>query len=98
MGRNEVLGGPDDGIQKTPAFEFNVQKLMNLFDVVHGLQWCVSSSQSGSSRSFLQLDGMLHGEVVRVKIYSQPPDNMSPALQVTPCGAVKMLDLEPFGF
>jgi hypothetical protein len=81
LGGTEIVGGRDDGQTRFNSFEFDFGRLTEGFTRVDDFRWTVCASIDGSTGSFLTLQGQIDSHPIRLKIYSRPPVEASPAFR-----------------
>lgn len=89
LGSTEIVGGRDDGSSRLISFEFDFGKLADGFTRLDEFRWNVCTTTDGSAGSFVTLRGLVDNQLVCLKIYSRPPQDVGPAFRQLPDGTLE---------
>lgn len=89
LGSTEIVGGRDDGRSRLISFEFDFSRLAENFTRLDEFRWNVCTASDGTAGSFVTLRGQVDEHVVRLKIYSRPPQDIGPAFRLLPDGTLE---------
>lgn len=90
LGVTELVGGNLDGDARYTNFEFDLQRLMGLFDQVTECRWRAFPEPqvpgTGRAHSLVSVLGEVAGQPVLVNVFSMPPQDAGPGLRQFPNG------------
>lgn len=89
LGSTEIVGGREDGRAQLISFEFDFGRLAEGFTRLDEFRWNVCTTTDGSAGSFVTLRGLVDEHLVRLKIYSRPPQDVGPAFRLLPDGTLE---------
>ncbi len=90
LGRMEMMGGAEDGQAHPTGFMFDLQTLLNQFDVVHHFEFVALPHETDGSqiRASVAMIGAIQENELKVQIYSLPPETVGPGLRCFPDGSL----------
>ncbi len=94
LGRVEIVGGLDDGLQKPLNFEFDLKPLMAYFTTINRFSWTATPDQHineqhlRSHMSGLTISGIVADQHFKLNILEQPPLESTAAIQIFADGRV----------
>ena len=91
LGSTEIVGGRDDGRERLISFEFDFGRLAAGFTRLDEFRWNVCTTTDGGSGSFVTLRGTVDENLISLKIYSRPPQDIGPAFRQLPDGTLEDL-------
>lgn len=90
LGKTEMVGGKCDGHSVNMNFDFNLLGLLNRFCSVQDLKWSAhptgDEGDSLPARSFITITGLVGENLLRLQIFSTPPETTGPGLRQYPNG------------
>ena len=92
LGATELIGGPRDGQSRFTNFQFDLHNLLDLFATVDRFRWNSFPEKlddEGTPRSSVMIEGNVDGNMVRLHIYSFPPEDAGPGFRELADGTVK---------
>jgi len=93
LGGSEFVGGPRDGQMRYTNFQFDLHNLLDAFEVIDRFRWNAFPEKldddEGLPRSSVMIEGRTDGNMVRLHVYSFPPDDAGPGFQEYPDGRVQ---------
>ena len=94
VGAREIVGGPLDGRQESQNFRFNLQGLFDRFDSIQSFLWNAipHSPLNDGGLSFIVVEGLVHGHIVRLQLHPTAPDEVGPAIREYTNGTVELAD------
>lgn len=84
LGRNELVGGPQDGRQVPMSFELDLEQLQTFFVDVDEFCWTVFPSDGDDidhDQSFVTVSGLVAGNRVRMHVFAVAPQEIAPAMR-----------------
>lgn len=94
VGARETVGGQYDGRQEPQNFRFNLQGLFDRFDSIQSFLWNAMphSPLNDEGLSFVVVEGLVQGHVVRLQLHPTAPEEMGPAIREYLDGTVELAD------
>lgn len=94
VGAREIVGGQYDGRQEPQNFRFNLQGLFDRFDSIQSFLWNAipHSPMIDGGMSFIVVEGLVHGHLVRLQLHPTAPEEMGPAILEYTDGSVELAD------
>ena len=94
VGAREIVGGALDGRQESQNFRFNLQGLFDRFDSIQSFLWNAipHSPLNDGGLSFIVVEGLVHGHIVRLQLHPTAPDEVGPAIREYTNGTVELAD------
>lgn len=94
VGAREIVGGPFDGRQESQNFRFNLQGLFDRFDSIQSFLWNAipHSPLNDGGLSFIVVEGLVQGHIVRLQLHPTAPEEMGPAIREYTNGTVELAD------
>lgn len=90
LGSTEIVGGKHDGRNRHTAFALDLLSLQNLFEQVHAFEWTALPSnlddETTVARCVLILDGLVGTNLLRLRVFSIPPEDAGPGFREYPDG------------
>jgi hypothetical protein len=89
LGATEAVGGKIDGEIRAIAFQFDLLRLANLFEMIEAFRWNAfpngnvdeeQETRSGE-RSFITVTGRHREYPIRLRIFCTPPADVAPGLR-----------------
>jgi hypothetical protein len=86
LGEHEIVGGAADGQLRPINFRFDLKNIDAEFDQLSTISWNAFPSshvclEMMADLSFLTIEGIVHGEHVRLQLHAGPPDSIGPAIR-----------------
>ena len=94
VGSREIVGGPYDGRQESQNFRFNLQGLFDRFDSIQSFLWNAipHSPMMDDGMSFIVVEGLVRGHVVRLQLHPTAPEEIGPAMREYTDGTVALAE------
>lgn len=94
VGAREIVGGALDGRQEAQNFRFNLQGLFDRFDSIQSFLWNAipQSPLNDGGLSFVVVEGLVHGHIVRLQLHPTAPEEIGPAMREYTNGTVELAD------
>jgi hypothetical protein len=94
VGAREIVGGQYDGRQESQNFRFNLQGLFDRFDSIQSFLWNAipQSPLNDGGLSFVVVEGLVQGHIVRLQLHPTAPEEMGPAIREYLDGSVELAD------
>lgn len=84
LGRNELVGGPQDGRQIPMSFELDLEQLQTHFADVDEFCWSVFPADGEDiqeDQSFVTVSGLVADNRVRLHVFAAAPHEVAPAMR-----------------
>jgi hypothetical protein len=94
VGAREIVGGQFDGRQEPQNFRFNLQGLFDRFDSIQSFLWNAMphSPLVEGGMSFVVVEGLVQGHLVRLQLHPTAPEEMGPAMREYTNGTVELTE------
>ena len=84
LGRNELVGGPEDGRQVPMSFDLDLEQLQTHFADVDEFTWSVFPADGEDivdDQSFVTVSGLVEDNRVRMHVFAVAPQEVAPAMK-----------------
>lgn len=96
LGETEIMGGAEDGELRPINFRFDLKDLAMEFQTVHSMHWNAFPNshvcfELMADLSFLSIEGMVEGQLVRLQLHAGPPDSVGPGIREYQDGRLELV-------